>query len=90
MVAGATDLAGRYGVAVSWRVHSSRALAHNLRAALPDTAVVAVTTADDEGYSVDLSDGCSADGRFEIGSITKTMTGAVLASLVDDGTRIAP
>jgi CubicO group peptidase (beta-lactamase class C family) len=70
---------------VSWRVHSSRTLAHNLRAALPDTAIVAVATADDEGYSVELSDGCSADVRFEVGSITKTMTGAVLASLVDDG-----
>jgi Beta-lactamase len=52
---------------------------------LPDAAVLAVTTADGEGHSVALSDGCSADGRFEIGSITKTMTGAVLASLVDDG-----
>ena len=70
---------------MSWRVASSRALAHNLRAALPDPAVVAVATADDEGYTVELTDGCPADGRFEIGSITKTMTGMVLASLVDDG-----
>lgn len=70
---------------MSWRVTTSRALAHNLRAALPDTALVAVATADDDGYSVELSDGCPGDGRFEIGSITKTMTGAVLASLVDDG-----
>jgi serine-type D-Ala-D-Ala carboxypeptidase/endopeptidase len=52
---------------------------------LPEPALVAVVTADDDGYSVDLSDGCPADGRFEIGSITKTMTGAVLASLADDG-----
>ena len=29
---------------------------------------------------------CPLDGRFEIGSMTKTMTGAVLASLVNDGT----
>src|SRR5207247_8506623 len=38
------------------------------------------------GYAVKLSDDCPLDGRFEIGSMTKTMTGAVLASLAYDGT----
>jgi CubicO group peptidase (beta-lactamase class C family) len=41
--------------------------------------------ADDDGYTVELSEDCAPDGRFEIGSPTKTMTGLVLASLVDDG-----
>ena len=67
---------------MSWRLTTGRALADNLRSTLPDTAVVAVATADREGYSVEFSDGCPADGRFEIGSIAKTMTAAVLASLL--------
>ncbi len=54
--------------------------------ALPATAVLAAIAADDGGYAVKLSDDCPLDGRFEIGSMTKTMTGAVLASLVNDGT----
>jgi len=53
--------------------------------ALPATAVIAAVAADEGGYAVKLSDDCPLDGRFEIGSMTKTMTGAVLASLVNDG-----
>jgi len=53
--------------------------------ALPATAVLAAVAADEGGYAVKLSDDCPLDGRFEIGSMTKTMTGAVLASLVNDG-----
>jgi D-alanyl-D-alanine-carboxypeptidase/D-alanyl-D-alanine-endopeptidase len=70
---------------VSWRVRAAQALSRNVRDVLAQTALVAVATADGDGYSVELNDGCPADGRFEIGSITKTMTGAVLASLADDG-----
>jgi hypothetical protein len=70
---------------VSWRVRAAQVLSRNVRDVLPQTALVAVATADEDGYSVEPSDGCPADGRFEIGSITKTMTGAALASLADDG-----
>jgi D-alanyl-D-alanine-carboxypeptidase/D-alanyl-D-alanine-endopeptidase len=56
-----------------------------LTPALPATAVIAAVAADHGGYAVKLSDSCPMDGRFEIGSITKTMTGIVLASLVRDG-----
>ncbi|NUP41225.1 MAG: beta-lactamase family protein [Streptomyces sp.] len=70
---------------MSWRARAARALVDGLRPGLSETAVVAVVTADLDGYSVEWSDGCPADGRFEIGSITKTMTGIVLASLADDG-----
>jgi D-alanyl-D-alanine-carboxypeptidase/D-alanyl-D-alanine-endopeptidase len=69
---------------VSWR-ELGGSLVTSLRPQLPETAFVAAVTADHNGHSVAVSDGCPADGRFEIGSITKTMTGAVLASLVDDG-----
>jgi hypothetical protein len=54
--------------------------------ALPATAVIAAVAADEGGYAVKLSDDCPLDGRFEIGSMTKTMTGTVLASLVNDRT----
>ena len=52
--------------------------------ALPAAAVIAAVAADEGGYAVKLSDDCPLDGRFEIGSATKTMTGMVLASLVND------
>ncbi|WP_370365772.1 serine hydrolase domain-containing protein [Catenulispora sp. GP43] len=52
---------------------------------LPEIAAVCAVAADHEAFSVHLSDGCPVDGRFEIGSITKTMTGILLASLADDG-----
>jgi CubicO group peptidase (beta-lactamase class C family) len=60
------------------------ALADAVADGLPGTAVVAAVAADEGGYAVKLSDTCPLDGRFEIGSVTKTMTGIVLASLVDE------
>jgi CubicO group peptidase (beta-lactamase class C family) len=70
---------------VNWRSAAVTGLADAVRSGLPDTAVAAAA-ADEGGYAVKLSDACPLDGRFEIGSVTKTMTGAVLASLVDEGT----
>ncbi len=70
---------------MSWNELSGRVLMAGIRPNLPKTALAAVVAADHDGHSVELSDGCPAGGRFEIGSITKTMTGVVLASLVDDG-----
>ena len=61
-------------------------LADTVEPTLPATAVVAAVAADQDGYAVKLSDDCPLDGRFEIGSITKTMTGAVLAALASRGT----
>jgi serine-type D-Ala-D-Ala carboxypeptidase/endopeptidase len=74
---------------VNWRSAAAGTLAEALVPALPDGALVAVVTADQDGYAVRLSDDCPLEGRFEIGSVTKTMTGMVLASLVCDGT-VAP
>jgi CubicO group peptidase (beta-lactamase class C family) len=61
-------------------------LAGTVGPALPAAAVIAAVAADEGGYAVKLSDDCPLDGRFEIGSMTKTMTGAVLASLVNERT----
>ena len=49
----------------------------------PGTAIAAAAV--EAGSACCRTVGASGDARFEIGSITKTMTGAVLASLVDDG-----
>jgi D-alanyl-D-alanine-carboxypeptidase/D-alanyl-D-alanine-endopeptidase len=46
--------------------------------------VVAVTAVDADGPAFSCSAGLPEDARFEIGSITKTMTAALLASLVGD------
>lgn len=70
---------------VSWATAATRALIRGLAPSVPHGAALGVVAVDDEGHRVELSDGCPRDGRFEIGSITKTMTGALLASLVDDG-----
>ena len=68
-----------------WRSAAAAGLAGAVGAPLPVTAVIAAVAADEGGYAVRLSDHCPLDGRFEIGSMTKTMTGTVLASLVSDG-----
>jgi len=70
---------------VNWRSATVERLVDTLAPTLPATAVIAAVAADDGGYAVKLSDSCPMDGRFEIGSITKTLTGVVLASLVRDG-----
>lgn len=70
---------------MSWKASTAQELVRTLCPSLPGSAVVAAVAADDDGYSIALSDDCAPDGRFEIGSPTKTMTGVILASLVDDG-----
>lgn len=61
-------------------------LAEAVGPALPRRAVFAAVAADDGGYAVRISDDCPLDGRFELGSVTKTMTGTVLAALAEEGT----
>lgn len=69
---------------MSWAEITVRELIATLRSGLPRGAAIAVAAVDaDSGRS--RTDGAPDDARFEIGSITKTMTGTVLASLVDDG-----
>jgi serine-type D-Ala-D-Ala carboxypeptidase/endopeptidase len=71
---------------VNWRSTAVAGLAETLEPSLPSPAVIAVAAADEDGYAVKLSDSCPLNGRFEVGSITKTMTGIVLASVVREGT----
>ena len=47
--------------------------------------VVAVAAVDGSGPAFAVTEGLAEDARFEIGSITKTMTATLLASLVGDG-----
>lgn len=70
---------------MNWRSATVARLVDTLVPTLPTTAVMAAVAADDGGYAVRLSDDCPLDGRFEVGSVTKTFTGVVLASLVGDG-----
>jgi CubicO group peptidase (beta-lactamase class C family) len=71
---------------VNWRAAAVAHLAEAVGPALPRRAVFAAVAADEGGYAVMISDDCPLDGRFEIGSMTKTMTGAVLAALAAKGT----
>jgi hypothetical protein len=70
---------------VNWRSAAVAELVEAMTPTLPAAAVLAAVAADDRGYAVKLSDACPLDGRFEVGSITKTCTGVVVASLVCDG-----
>jgi CubicO group peptidase (beta-lactamase class C family) len=47
--------------------------------------MVAGVAIDETGTAISLSDRCPADARFEIGSVTKTMTAVLLALLAGDG-----
>ena len=69
---------------MTWRAGTVAELADALRLTIPDRAFIAAVAADEDGYAVSLSDDCPLDGRFEIGSITKTMTGMILAALVNE------
>ena len=73
--------------AVSWASEHAQSAYGALGGAFPDRGiVVAVTAIDADGAVFAASEGTPADGRFEIGSVTKTMTAALLACLVGDGT----
>ena len=66
---------------MTWTSRAARTLA----AATADRApAVAVVAADPDGTEI-VTAGCAPDDGFEIGSITKTMTGALLADAVTGG-----
>jgi CubicO group peptidase (beta-lactamase class C family) len=72
---------------VSWATNHAQSVFDALDRVLPgDGIVVAVTAIDAGGEVLVASEGMPADGRFEIGSVTKTMTATLLACLVGDGT----
>jgi D-alanyl-D-alanine-carboxypeptidase/D-alanyl-D-alanine-endopeptidase len=72
---------------MTWREDAAQSLTETFDGAF--SAAAAVTAAaciDETGTAVAVSPGSvSADGRFEIGSVTKTMTAAMLTLLEADG-----
>ena len=74
---------------MTWAEQAASALADTLGGwfAAADNGVAAAAAAVDETgtFTAASPPGLPADGRFEVGSITKTMTATVLASLAADG-----
>lgn len=70
---------------MGWAADQAQAVLEALNGAFDgDGIAVAVTALDAGGPSFSRSTGLAEDARFEIGSITKTMTAALLASLVGE------
>jgi D-alanyl-D-alanine-carboxypeptidase/D-alanyl-D-alanine-endopeptidase len=71
---------------MGWSSEQAQAVFETLDGAFDgDGVAVAVTAIDADGPAFWRSAGLPEDARFEIGSITKTMTATLLASLVGDG-----
>jgi CubicO group peptidase (beta-lactamase class C family) len=72
---------------MAWREDAARSLTETFDGAFDSPGVVvAAACVDEAGTGIGVSPGDTpADGRFEIGSVTKTMTAALLALLADDG-----
>jgi CubicO group peptidase (beta-lactamase class C family) len=72
---------------MAWSTDAARPLAEAFNGALgaPGT-VIAVACIDDAGTVIGVNPGDTpTDGRFEVGSVTKTMTATLLALLAADG-----
>jgi CubicO group peptidase (beta-lactamase class C family) len=71
---------------VGWASETAHAAVGTFEGAFPGERVMVAAAAIDADDTVTaLGAGCPADGRFELGSVTKTMTGTLLASLAGDG-----
>jgi CubicO group peptidase (beta-lactamase class C family) len=72
---------------VTWNTDTARTLTETFDGAFAAPGVVtAAACIDETGTAIQVSPGdAPADGRFEIGSITKTMTAALLALLAAEG-----
>jgi CubicO group peptidase (beta-lactamase class C family) len=73
---------------VEWHAERAQAVFEALDGAFPGDGIVVAVAAVDRGVggpAFAVSEGLPGDGRFEIGSITKTMTATLLASLIGDG-----
>lgn len=74
-----------YGLTMGWGSERAQAVFEALDGAFDgDGIAVAVTAVDAGGPAFSRSAGLPDDSRFEIGSITKTVTATLLASLVGD------
>lgn len=72
---------------MAWSEDAARSLAETFDGSFDSPGVVVgAACVDEAGIGVQLCPGeAPADGRFEIGSITKTMTATLLVLLADDG-----
>jgi CubicO group peptidase (beta-lactamase class C family) len=73
---------------VAWNADAARSLTETFDGSFGTPGVViAAACVNDAGTGIHVSPGATpADGRFEIGSVTKTMTATLLALLEADGT----
>jgi Beta-lactamase len=72
---------------MAWRENAARSLTETFDGVFDSPGVVvAAACVDEAGAGIGVSPGdAPADGRFEIGSVTKTMTATLLALLAADG-----
>ena len=73
---------------MTWEAERAQAVFEALDGAFPGDGIVVAVVAVDAGGggpSLAVTEGLADDARFQIGSITKTMTATLLASLVGDG-----
>jgi serine-type D-Ala-D-Ala carboxypeptidase/endopeptidase len=73
---------------MAWAEQTARALTETFDGSFEAAGVVVAAAGVDEAGIVSHASpaGTPADGRFEIGSVTKTMTATLLALLADEGT----
>ncbi len=70
---------------MGWTTDSAAAAVEVVHEVFGGGVTVAGVAIDETGTVISLSDGCPANARFEIGSVTKTMTAVVLALLAGEG-----
>jgi CubicO group peptidase (beta-lactamase class C family) len=69
---------------MGWAADIAPAVIETFHGAFPGAVPLACVAIDPEATVVEL-DGAPPDGRFEVGSLTKTMTGTLLARLAGEG-----
>jgi len=78
-------LNGQYAQSMGWAQETTTALAETFEGTVDHPLVLSLVAIDPEGRSAVVLGDADNDDRFEIGSITKTMTATVLAALAARG-----
>ena len=71
---------------MAWAEQAARSLVETFEGSFDAAGVAVAAAAVDRADAVQHRSGAPPDGRFEIGSVTKTMTATLLALLAADGT----
>jgi serine-type D-Ala-D-Ala carboxypeptidase/endopeptidase len=71
---------------MAWAEQAARSLIETFEGSFDEDGVAVAAAAVDGAGAIGYRSGAPADGRFEIGSVTKTMTATLLALLAADGT----